>query len=215
MARKPRSAQDIAHTRAQLLEGAAVAFMEHGVHRTTLGDIAKACGCTTPTLYAYFENKEAILAAIVQTVADESAALLKTPVPEGLTLQQRLELALQPTLRWGQKRVPMIRVAGIAVSSGATPSQWVGRDPMPYYVQHLAALMQDEASRAQLGDTPPLEAAYVLWGLMHGQGLYLLQQAEREESTEEQARRLVRRFLAALSSDATDDTNAGDDLNDD
>ena len=211
MARKQRSAEEKAQTRAQLLEGAARALVTQGVHRATLGDIAKACDCTPPTLYAYFENKDAILEAIVQTVAMESAELLKLTVPAGLTLPQRLELVLEPTLRWGERRALMIRVASTAVASGATHSDWVGKDPMPHYVGQLAALMRDEESRRWIGDVPPEEAAYVLWGLIHGQGLYLLQQEQRSETVKEQTRRIVRRFLAAVAADGGDDKTFNDE----
>ncbi len=205
MARRQRTQEDLTRMREQLLDGAARALQAQGVHRATMGDIARACGCTPPTLYAYFESKDAILEAIVRTVAEESAALLRLRVPEGLTLPQRLELVLEPTLLWGARRAALIRVAGTAIASGATPSAWVGKDPMPHYVSQLEALMQDDEARTWLGEVPPEEAAYILWGLIYGQGLYVLQTQPSADAGETQARRIVRRFLAALAADTRHD----------
>ena len=51
--------------RAQILEAATNVFAAQGFHRTTIRDIAKAAGVADGTIYNYFENKTALLLAIL------------------------------------------------------------------------------------------------------------------------------------------------------
>ncbi len=52
--------------REAVLMAAARVFSERGYHRTSLDAVAQTLNVTKPTLYYYFENKEAMLAACVQ-----------------------------------------------------------------------------------------------------------------------------------------------------
>ncbi len=54
--------------RSQILKAALVVFAERGFHRTTIRDIAKAAGVADGTIYNYFENKQALLFAILSSI---------------------------------------------------------------------------------------------------------------------------------------------------
>lgn len=51
--------------RAQILDAAADCFRRHGFHGASIAQISKAAGMSAGHIYHYFENKEAIIAAIV------------------------------------------------------------------------------------------------------------------------------------------------------
>ena len=51
--------------RQQILNAAAQCFREHGFHGTSIAQISKSAGMSAGHIYHYFENKEAIIAAIV------------------------------------------------------------------------------------------------------------------------------------------------------
>lgn len=67
--------------RERILEGAAQVFAAKGFHRATTKEIARAAGVAEGTIYNYFENKRAILFALVEKVAAQSlrTALLESP----------------------------------------------------------------------------------------------------------------------------------------
>lgn len=194
MARKTRTAQQVAHTRSELLDAAAEALSRHGVHRATMGQLAKACRCTTPTLYSYFESKRAIVDAVVATVVRESAALISAPVPEGLSLTQHLQLLLMDMLRWSDRRSAYIQVTGTPRLDGLQPALGAA-EAMP-----LALSTIIEAHRAELPpDMSVLEAAHLLWGLVHGYGLLRLgSQPAGPWTPEHTARVVTARYAAAL-----------------
>ncbi|HJV28844.1 MAG TPA: TetR/AcrR family transcriptional regulator [Aromatoleum sp.] len=51
--------------REQILSAAADCFRSHGFHGASISQISKAAGMSAGHIYHYFENKEAIIAAIV------------------------------------------------------------------------------------------------------------------------------------------------------
>lgn len=59
------SAQVARLRRTQILEAAIRVFAERGFHRTTIRHIAKAAGVADGTIYNYFENKTALLLAML------------------------------------------------------------------------------------------------------------------------------------------------------
>jgi AcrR family transcriptional regulator len=63
MARTPKVVED---RREQILEAAMRAFARKGFTRATNKDIAQEAGVTAGLIYHYFENKEAVLKAIVE-----------------------------------------------------------------------------------------------------------------------------------------------------
>jgi len=193
MARKTRTAQQVARTRAELLDAAAEALARHGVHTATMGQLAKACDCTTPTLYTYFESKQAIVRAVIATVARESAALLSSPVPEGLSLTQHLQLLLMEMFRWSDRRSAYIQVTGTPRLDGLK-AVGSASETMP-----LALAVIIEAHRAELPPgTSIIEAAHVLWGLVHGYGLMRLSSREPDWTPERTARSIAARYAAAM-----------------
>ncbi|QDF95328.1 TetR family transcriptional regulator [Azoarcus sp. DD4] len=52
--------------RAQILEAAVACFRAHGFHGASIAQISKTAGMSAGHIYHYFENKEAIIAAIVE-----------------------------------------------------------------------------------------------------------------------------------------------------
>jgi AcrR family transcriptional regulator len=86
-------------TRAGLLDGAARAFAEQGVRRSTMQSVAAAAGVAKGTLYNYFRTKDDVTRALVTAELDRLAGLVV-----GLPLDEALvaladELGTHPVLR--------------------------------------------------------------------------------------------------------------------
>jgi AcrR family transcriptional regulator len=86
-------------TRLGLLTGAARAFAEHGVRRSTMQSVASAAGVAKATLYNHFRTKDelvrALLAAELERLTTLAAAL---PAERGLAALAD-ELGEHPVLR--------------------------------------------------------------------------------------------------------------------
>jgi AcrR family transcriptional regulator len=61
----PRESAHVESTREQLLLAAEACFARYGILKTTMVDIAKATGVSRPTVYRYFEDRDAIILAVI------------------------------------------------------------------------------------------------------------------------------------------------------
>jgi AcrR family transcriptional regulator len=68
--------------RRQIIEAAAKCFARTGFAKTTIADIAAQANLSKPALYAYFENKEAIIAALEDQLVTNWTQATRLPPPE-------------------------------------------------------------------------------------------------------------------------------------
>lgn len=64
--------------RMSIVLAASELFAEHGVSSTSVDAIARRAGVSKPTIYAYFDGKEAIFAAVVSETLPEGLRSLKS-----------------------------------------------------------------------------------------------------------------------------------------
>jgi Transcriptional regulator len=62
----PPESDRAAQRRNQVLDAAAVCFRNHGFHGASMAQISKTAGMSPGHIYHYFDNKEAIISAIVE-----------------------------------------------------------------------------------------------------------------------------------------------------
>jgi AcrR family transcriptional regulator len=65
--------------RAAILESAWTAVREEGLAALSLRDLARRCGITTPTVYAYFDSKSDIFDAMFGQAAEEFLQCMSAP----------------------------------------------------------------------------------------------------------------------------------------
>jgi AcrR family transcriptional regulator len=63
----PRWAHDVEDRREQIIDAAMRVFIQKGIARATNKAIAQEAGITTGLIYYYFENKESLLQAVLET----------------------------------------------------------------------------------------------------------------------------------------------------
>ena len=71
------------NTRQRLLHSAAQLFLQKGYHNSTLRDIASQVDVTTGSIFAFFEDKEALLRCLVANVFDTQFHLAEKLIPKG------------------------------------------------------------------------------------------------------------------------------------
>ncbi|MEZ5606455.1 MAG: TetR family transcriptional regulator [Burkholderiaceae bacterium] len=85
-----RTKEDALATRSALLDAAERVFLQRGVSRTSLADIAQAAGVTRGALYWHFKDKAALFNAMLDRVA----------LPMNAELQDLLARAGDPLAPW-------------------------------------------------------------------------------------------------------------------
>ena len=94
-----RGGSPMGRTRAGLLAGAARAFAQHGLRRSTMQSVAGAAGVAKATLYNHFRTKDEVARAVLAAELDRLTGLVT-----GLPVEQALatladQLAGHPVLR--------------------------------------------------------------------------------------------------------------------
>jgi AcrR family transcriptional regulator len=109
MARTPKVVED---RREQIIDAAMRVFAQKGFTKATNKDIARAAGITAGLIYYYFESKEALLNAILETRSP--LQVISSLPPEALALppEMFLRMMIQRVLSImeGENMVGLIRV---------------------------------------------------------------------------------------------------------
>ena len=91
--RKPPEARDDGNRRQELIRAAAHLFRLHGFAATSTRDIAAACGMRSGSPFYHFENKEALLAAVMlegmQRATGRQAGAMQAAAAPGTALSAR------------------------------------------------------------------------------------------------------------------------------
>lgn len=86
--------------RGDLLAAAARRFVAVGIRKTTMEDIASEAGAGKATLYRYFDNKDAVIDALLAREADRFVAEVSAAVVEHDRAVTRIEAAFVAGVRF-------------------------------------------------------------------------------------------------------------------
>ena len=88
-----------ASTAERILDAAGRCFAEQGVARTSVGDVARAAGCSRPTVYRWFDDGAALRTAFVHREARRLGADIAAGVTDLHDPGERLVTAVLAALR--------------------------------------------------------------------------------------------------------------------
>jgi AcrR family transcriptional regulator len=86
-------------TRAQILDAALESVTLHGVHRASLGDVAKRAGVSRQTVYRYFTNRDELVTAVVTREEEALIELTRTAADGTDGLVDALTVAVVAVVR--------------------------------------------------------------------------------------------------------------------
>jgi len=166
MARTPKVVED---RREQIIDAAMRVFSQKGFTRATNKDIAREAGITPGLIYHYFENKEALLKAIVE--GRSPLRLVSSLSPQVLMLPPEVFLRfviLQVLgIVEGENFVQLLRVLLPEVIHNPTMSQ-MGTGVLQRVLGFLANYFASTMDVGELCQADPLLTAQVLMGCIVG-----------------------------------------------
>jgi AcrR family transcriptional regulator len=152
---EPRERADAARNRLRILEAAGRLVDDRGIEKVSMGDVAKAAGVGTGTLYRRFGDRAGLALALLDSETREfQDALIAGPPPlgPGAAPSERLHAFGVGYLDLLERHADLIAV-GIADD----PARAVA-GPHAFYATHLAILLRDAA--------PQLDAEFTAQALM-------------------------------------------------
>ena len=81
---------DPADKSARILKAALDLFVRYGIKRTSIDDIAREAGIAKGTLYLYYKSKDALFAAVAETICAERLAMARAAATGAGSLVDRL-----------------------------------------------------------------------------------------------------------------------------
>jgi AcrR family transcriptional regulator len=185
--------------REAILQAAATIFAEHGFAAATTDAIARAAGVSKGGLYWHFTSKDAILAALLQSIFDLELALLQTALGAGGPAAERVR-QLVDTSMTAVLQLPQVQVIALEFYALAARDTEVRIFLQRYYQRYhalLAELFQQGFAGGEFHRGTPGEAAVALITQLEGLALVWAISPELVPLPE-QAQRAAALLLAGL-----------------
>ena len=165
---RARQAQARERARRDILLAAAGVFARKGYDATTLADLAQATGYAAPSLYRYFEGKEAIFRDLLQLFKAELMATFDLPVDREAPLRGRLTTLLRAQYLLSSSRREVFDVLlreqpSLRGEAGGPVALHAG---LLLYQERMAAWLHAHVGRRELS-CPVEDAARAFAGISH------------------------------------------------
>lgn len=152
-------AKDHDEKRGQILSAAAKVFAEQGFDRSSMSQLAAACGISKANIYHYYESKDALLFDILDshlsTLRDEIVAI----DGQGLAPEAHLHAVVLAVLMSYRGADEKHRIQDAALAALPEEQRRVLRDYQREMVAHLAAIVHRLAPQVFGDDRRKLRAA--------------------------------------------------------
>lgn len=162
----PRTGLSASEIRARAIEVALEHIRARGFEKVRLTDVARDIGVSHAALYAHFENKEALLDAVIETWLNETTTALAKVCASKQDPLKKLEAWFVTQYRLKRTRARDDRAVYAAFASASVTGKPFARAYLDRRTEQLVALL--EALEAPLGSGTPRQHAAVLLAGMDG-----------------------------------------------
>lgn len=156
--------------RREILDAAAEILEETGDEGAlTLRAVARKVGITAPSIYGHFEDREAILDALLTLTFDSLQERLRTAVEAGRedpveALRAGCAAYIAFAAEQPQRYRILFQLRGVTESPGDSIEEMVGAESFVLLVESIEACVEAGSSTSP----SPFESALQLWIAMHG-----------------------------------------------
>ena len=188
--RATKRAEQVAHTREQILAAAHELMIGAGFHRLSLDEVAKAAGVTRVTIYNQFGSKLGLLEALLDSFGRRGAAGRMGSAGEIADPWQGLVATITETVRfWSTDRPFLRRLLGLAAVDPETREVIERRENLR---RHGWALVSEGfAARGELPPGATKADAVAVFTALSSFPLFDALQREGDASTEQTTATLV------------------------
>ena len=177
--------------RTQILEAAVVCFAKHGFHQASMHDISAEARISVGLIYRYFQNKEAVIAAMADRHKQEISDLLER-AEQAPTLLESLEILFTAHCAESEPRVVSAFVVDLYAEASRNPAVAdLVRDVLNTAMDGVTTLIarSPEGQHAPAGQTPR-ELAELIFAVARGMLMFDILQPQEMTAAERRARQL-------------------------
>lgn len=151
--------------RSRILEQARVLLLKEGYSAVSMRKIAKAVGCTPTSIYIYFDNKDALIHALIEEGMELLAGALATASAQDQEPRARFQRTCLAFLEFGIQNPEYYQIMFLL------HPEKMERYPTDKYrrARRNLELFADILREVRVGSSfDPMLSATVLWSLLHG-----------------------------------------------
>jgi AcrR family transcriptional regulator len=128
--------------RLEIIKKAQILFRQYGLKKTTMDEIATACGKAKSTLYHYFKNKEEVFNSVIDTELMELRKYVKLEVEKENTLVGKMSSYMLAFHKRIEYESNLYRVARFEVL-GEQKALEKFKHMMEYETNYIARILED------------------------------------------------------------------------
>ena len=151
--------------RSRILEQARVLLLEEGYSAVSMRKIAKAVGCTPTSIYIYFDNKDALIHALIEEGMEKLHSGLGAAVEQEPDPRQRFRRICLVFLEFGIQNPEYYEIMFLLhpekMERYPSDKYRRARRNLELFAETLSAARADRSF-------DPMLSATVLWSLLHG-----------------------------------------------
>ena len=177
--------------RSQILEAAVACFAKRGFHQASMHDISAEAGISVGLIYRYFQNKEAVIAAMADRHKQEISDVLER-AGQAPTLLESLEILFTAHCAESEPRVISAFVVDLYAEASRNPVVAdLVRDVLNTSMDGVIRLIarSPEGQKAANGQTPR-ELAELIFAVARGMLMLDILQPQEMTAAERRARQL-------------------------
>ena len=161
---KPRR-QKVEAREADILEAAHDTFLEKGFEKATMAEIAKRCSVSEGALYLYFDNKKALMHAVLRTFYEALTTSAEAGILNHKTTLDRLKFLAYLHLERSLDEWHMLTLASVLYrdSNGYQDSEQYKLNKA--YVKTFDSVIREARNR---GDIPADKKVWILRDIFYG-----------------------------------------------
>lgn len=111
----------------QVIRAAQQLYQQHGLHKVTMKDVARAVGKGKSSLYYYYKSKEEIFGAVIDVEIREILAEIDRAVQKAVTTKQKIQAFCAAKLRISKKRRSTFNAMDMGMSADELSSNTKAR----------------------------------------------------------------------------------------
>lgn len=152
----------------QIIEAAIAVFAKKGFAQTRMEDIATVAGLSKGTIYLYFENKDALINVILETIFSQELADLQTASDMPGSVIEKLAAFLEMFIAEGESLKPLMPLVYdfYAMSIRRADVRQVLSRHLHAFVNVVEAIIQQGIERGELRPVDAQKAALIFMALL-------------------------------------------------
>ena len=155
--------------RAELVAAAARLFAEQGVDDTAVSDVVRAAGVAQGTFYLYFDSKDAIVCAVVESLINSVAERIEEALEDaGLSAIEKLDAMAEALLEISDEPYEVELMAIFHRADNLAVHDRVVRSLGERITPHLAGIVDQGIAEGIFAPQEPVAAAWFVFGALHG-----------------------------------------------